>query len=119
LVFPTCFTVERQLGCLLLVALSQFIKMDFCVATLVRFLKFIFLSLLTALGIIRVCFFSLLNLAKERAGKLLIWFCVVCELSFKGSALANNAIMMGRKKLGSRHFVPNYSQAFMRPILRR
>ena len=27
--------------------------------------------------------------------------------------------MMGRKKLGSRHFVPNFSQAFVRPILRR
>ncbi|WP_237716348.1 hypothetical protein, partial [Catenovulum agarivorans] len=37
---------------------------------------------------------------ENRVGKLLIWFCVVSELSFKDSALANNAIKGGRKKLG-------------------
>ncbi|WP_440904837.1 hypothetical protein ACMZOO_00960 [Catenovulum sp. SX2] len=56
---------------------------------------------------------------KNEVGKLLIWFCVVCELGFKSSALANNAIKGGRKKLGLRSFLANYSQAFMRHLLRR
>ncbi|WP_237716349.1 hypothetical protein, partial [Catenovulum agarivorans] len=61
LVLLNHLTVERHLYCLP-AASSEFIKMDFCVATLLHALQFIFLSLLTALGIVRVGFFSLLNL---------------------------------------------------------
>ncbi len=57
-------------------------------------------------------------LLENGVGRLLIWFCVVCELSFKSSALANNAVkgmqkawpnFCGAKMLAN--FIPPFTTA--------